>query len=136
MTEDEALRERAMRLLETMVRPMSEQPIGFGRMLCAADLFLGPVREIAIAGSPDMPGVQGLAGVVARRYEPNAVMGLADPAQQALIDRLPFLQFRPMRGGIATAYLCEQHTCLPPVTTEEDLNRLLDEGTGVMWVSF
>jgi len=41
-----------------------------------------------------------------------------------------------MRGGIATAYLCEQHTCLPPVTTEEDLNRLLDEGTGVMWVSF
>ena len=136
MTESEELRERAMRLLETMVRPMSEQPIGFGRMLCAADLFLGPVREIAIAGNPEQPGVRGLASVVARRYEPTAVMGLADPAQPALIDRLPFLQFRPMRGGIATAYLCEQHTCLPPVTTEEDLNRLLDEGTGVMWVSF
>ncbi len=136
MTESEDLQARALRILETMSRPMAEQPLGFGRMLCAADLFLGPIREIAIAGSKDQAGVMGLAHVVARRYEPNAVMGLADPGQQSLIDRLPFLQFRPMRGGIATAYLCERHTCLPPVTTEEDLNRLLDEGTGVMWVSF
>jgi uncharacterized protein YyaL (SSP411 family) len=119
-----------------MVRPMTEQPIGFGRMLCAADLYQGPAREIAIAASPGAHGVDELAAVVARRYEPNAVMGLADPEQPDLLERFPFLQFRPQRGGMTTAYLCERHTCLPPVTTAEDLNRLLDEGTGVMWVSF
>ena len=55
----------------------------------------------------------------------------------ARADRLfEAIDFRPQRGGMTTAYLCERHTCLPPVTNADDLNRLLDEGTGVMWVSF
>jgi len=136
MTEREEYTTTAQQLLEAMVRPMTEQPIGFGRMLCAADLYHGPAREIAIAASPGAHNVDELAAVVARRFEPNAVMGLADPDRPEFLERFPFLQFRPQRGGMTTAYLCERHTCLPPVTNPDDLNRLLDEGTGVMWVSF
>jgi uncharacterized protein YyaL (SSP411 family) len=136
MTADEDLIARIYRLTETMSRPMSEQPIGFGRWLAVADALVGPMKEIAIAGAASEPGVDAFAATVARRYEPNAVTGLADPSQPAVIERFPFLQFRPQRGGVATAYLCEHHTCMPPVTNPAALDNLLNEGTGVSWVSF
>jgi uncharacterized protein YyaL (SSP411 family) len=136
MTADEGLSGRIFRLVESMSRPMTEQPLGFGRWLAVADALVGPIREIALAGSPTDEAVGEFAGVVARRYEPNSVLGLADPAQPDLIERIAFLQYRPQRGGAVTAYLCEHHTCLPPVTDPAALNQLLDEGTGVMWVSF
>jgi uncharacterized protein YyaL (SSP411 family) len=136
MTEREEYQTRALRYLETMARPMTEQPIGFGRALCATDLYRGPVREIAIAGKAGETGTNAFVTAVATRYEPNAVIGLADPDQPAFADRFPFLQHRPQRNGGATAYLCERHTCMPPVTTPAELDRLLDEGIGVEWVSF
>ena len=126
----------AQQILESMVRPMSDQPVGFGRFLCATDLYLGPVREIAIAATTGDPDASAFAATIARRYEPNAVIGLADPERPAVTDRFPFLQYRPLRNGQIAAYLCERHTCLPPVTTPPDLDRLLDEGVGVEWVSF
>jgi uncharacterized protein YyaL (SSP411 family) len=136
MTADEELSARIYRLAESMSRPMTEQPLGFGRWLIVADALVGPIREVAIAGAVGDAGVSAFAGVVARRYEPNCVTGLADPAQPAFIDRFPFLQYRPQRNGAVTAYLCEHHTCLPPVTDPAALDQLLTDGTGVMWVSF
>ena len=126
----------AQQILESMVRPMSDQPVGFGRFLCATDLYLGPVREIAIAATTGDADASAFAATVARRYEPNAVIGLADPEQPTVTERFPFLQYRPLRNGQVAAYLCERHTCLPPVTTPAELDRLLDEGVGVDWVSF
>ncbi len=136
MTGNEAYGVRALRFLEAMARPMAEQPVGFGRILCAADLYRGPIREIAIAGKADDPDTNAFISTIADRYEPNAVIGLADPDQPDLTERFPFLQFRPQREGKVTAYLCEHHTCLPPVTSPSELNRLLDEGIGVEWVAF
>ena len=136
MTADEDLSARLFRLTESMSRPMTEQPLGFGRWLVVADALVGPIREIAIAGAAENEQTGEFAAVVARRYEPNSVTGLADPAQPGFIERFPFLQYRPQRGGAVTAYLCEHHTCLPPVTDPAALDGLLNEGTGVMWVSF
>jgi uncharacterized protein YyaL (SSP411 family) len=136
MTEREEHQTRALRYLESMATPMVEQPIGFGRVLCAADLYRGPVREIALAGKADDPGTRDFVVAIAGRYEPNAVIGLADPDEPAFAEQFPFLQHRPQRNGGATAYLCERHTCMPPVTTPAELHRLLDEGIGVEWVSF
>jgi uncharacterized protein YyaL (SSP411 family) len=136
ITEQQPYRDRAHHLLESLAKPMTEQPIGFGRALCAADLYRGPIREIAIAGKAGDEETNAYLVSIAARYEPNAVIGLSDPDQPEFAERFPFLQFRPQRDGLATAYLCERHTCLPPVTTPEALDKLLDKGTDVEWVSF
>lgn len=136
MTADEDLSARIFRMAESMSRPITEQPLGFGRWLIVADALVGPIREIAIAGAVSDTQVNEFAAVVARRYEPNSVAGLADPAQPEFLERFPFLQYRPQRNGEVTAYLCEHHTCLPPVTDPAALDQLLNEGTGVMWISF
>ncbi len=136
MTERADYGERSQRMLEALARPMAEQPLGFGRWLCAADLHRGPIREIAIAAPSGEAEALTFVATVVRRYEPNAVIGLADPANPEFAERFPFLQHRPLRNDRATAYLCERHTCLPPVTSPAELNRLLDEGVAVEWVSF
>jgi uncharacterized protein YyaL (SSP411 family) len=136
MTADADLQRRAAAILTMMARPMSEHPTGFGRYLSALDFYLGTPREVAIAGRPGEDGVDAFADVVYQRYEPNALLGLADPDQPALGERLPFLANRPMRDGQITAYLCERYACLPPVTDPADLVIQLEQGTGISWQEF
>jgi uncharacterized protein YyaL (SSP411 family) len=126
----------ASAVLRSLVRPMAEQPLGFGRFLATVDLYIGTRREVAIAGRRDDPTVEELAAAVYRRFEPNTILGFADPEDNSDTAGLPFLEQRPMRQGKATAYLCEHFSCMPPVFDVESLTKLLEQGTGVIWQEF
>jgi uncharacterized protein YyaL (SSP411 family) len=115
---------------------MADHPTGFGRFLAVLDGYLATPREVAIAGRADDPRVDELAAAVYRRYEPNAVLGFADQADATSAALLPFLAERPMKDGVATAYLCERYACLPPVTEVADLLIQLEQGTGITWQEF
>jgi uncharacterized protein YyaL (SSP411 family) len=136
MTGREGYGQRAAELLRTMARPMAEHPTAFGRWLCALDLELGTTKEVAVAGDRTDPALLALVGVVFSRYEPNAILGHADPNDATLPDLLPFLAHRPVRNGVATAYLCEHFACLPPVSDPADLAVQLEQGTGIAWRDF
>ncbi len=136
MTGNEAYQRRATGILRALARPMAEHPTAFGRFLSALEFALGTPKEVAIAGDRGDPGVEALAAQVYRRYEPNAILGFADPADSSINDLLPFLAERPARGGTATAYVCERYACLPPVTDPADLAIQLEQGTGVVWQEF
>ncbi len=127
---------RAVAILQTMARPMAEHPTGFGRFLSALDAYLATPREVAIAGRAGDPPVDLLAAAVYRGYEPNAILGFADQDDPAPAELLHFLAERPMKGGVATAYLCERYACLPPVTEAADLLIQLEQGTGISWQEF
>ena len=136
MTENEEWVRRATLLLATMSEPMADQPTGFGRFLAAAESALSTPKEVALAGERNDPALDALADAVFLRYEPDALLGYADPADPTLGARFPFLANRPPRDGTATAYLCERFACLPPVTTPEALLTALDQGTGITWQEF
>jgi len=127
---------RATLLLATMSEPMADQPLGFGRFLAAAESALSTLKEVALAGERADPALTTLADTVYHRYEPNALLGYADPADPTLGERYPFLANRPPQNGKATAYLCERYACLPPVTEPEALLAALDQGTGITWQEF
>ncbi len=133
MTANDEYARRAGRVLAMMAAPMAEQPVGFGRFLCALDIHLATPKEVALAGDRADPALDTLAAAVYRRYEPNVVLGFADPADSTIAERLPFLANRPPRDGRATAYVCERFACLPPVTDPADLAIQLEQGTGVSW---
>ncbi|MCC6791729.1 MAG: thioredoxin domain-containing protein [Thermomicrobiales bacterium] len=125
--------EKAVEVLRLLARPMAEQPIGFGRYLATLETYLGTHREIAVVGKRDDPAVADLAAVVYGRFEPNAILGYVDPDDAGSIDGLPFLEYRPMQKGMATAYLCEHFSCMPPVHDAAALEDLLTQGTGITW---
>jgi uncharacterized protein YyaL (SSP411 family) len=133
MTGRENYTERAGALLGALVRVMRDHPIAAGRYLSATDFYLGPVKEVALAGERDSENLQALLDAVYDRFEPNVVVGFVDTEQPEMTQQMPFLQERPPRDGRATAYVCEYFACLPPVHDPEALLRQLEEGTGISW---
>jgi uncharacterized protein len=123
---------RGTAILAHLVRPMAEQPLGFGRALVALDTYLGTPKEVVIAGDPGDEMVGSFVRAAYARYEPHMLVGVAKPKARAA-KLLPFLAERPMRNGKIAAYVCEHYSCLPPVTDPSDLSMLIERGSGVSW---
>ncbi|WP_298402509.1 thioredoxin domain-containing protein [uncultured Chloroflexus sp.] len=116
---------RAEQVLQQVAPMLSRFPLGFGRMLCAADLAIGPIRELAIIGPPDHPATQALVAEARAAYRPRLVIARAEPGDPVAA-LSPLFADRGMVDGQPTAYLCEQFTCLLPVTTPEALRAQLN----------
>ena len=110
--EYERLAASALRLVRDA---MGEAPTGFGHALSALDLYLGPGREVAIAGDPDDERTRALAAEVGGAYRPNAVLAVGVPGGEGSAT-VPLLADRVMRDGVPTAYVCRRFTCNLPVT--------------------
>jgi uncharacterized protein YyaL (SSP411 family) len=136
MTGNEAYSERGGEILRFMARTMREHPLAAGRYLSATDFYLGPVKEVALAGNLDDADLQIMLNAIYDRFEPNLIVGYVDADRADMIDLQPFLQDRPARDGRATAYVCEHFACLAPVHDAETLLRQLAEGTGINWRDF
>jgi uncharacterized protein YyaL (SSP411 family) len=133
VTSNDDMIQRGSDVLRSMRDFMEDQPLGFGRYLTAACRLLGTVREVSIASPPDDAGIRPFQEAIYGRYEPNAILGLVSDDAVAI---MPWLADRPVRNGQATAYLCEQFVCLPPVTVPADLTMQLEMGTGMSWQAF
>ena len=120
---------KAEKILAPMRDEMRTQPRAHLNLLCAADFYLGSVREIALAGRYDSSDTGELLDAVHRRFIPNKVLALIEPAAadaeatQALI---PLLAGKRMISGKATAYVCENYACKQPVSDAASLEELLD----------
>jgi len=108
-------------IVESLVTPAHEYPAAFGRILAVGERHLAPVRELVFAGNPGTPSLDGLRRVAALRYLPDVVIGYAVPGNPVT---WPMMMERPVAGE-ASAYLCQDFTCLPPVGTAEALETLL-----------
>jgi uncharacterized protein YyaL (SSP411 family) len=113
-------------ILRTMADGMDQQPLAFGRLLCALDFCLNPGQEIAIVGDPAATDTEALLAEVYRRYLPNSVLALAAPGDAATPALVPLLADRGQIGSRATAYVCRGFVCNLPVTGPEALGRQLD----------
>jgi hypothetical protein len=109
---------------------MLAQPTGYVNLLCAADFFLYPTREIAIAGKRRGGDTQRLLEVIHGRFIPNKVLALVEPGapgSAAVEDRIPLLRHKGMISGKATIYVCRNHNCKLPMTDEAALVKVLGE---------
>ena len=105
-----------------VIRPYLERAAtGFGHALCALDLYLSTVREVAIVGDPSEAGTRRLIREVHGRYLPNAVLAVGPGSDGTAAQEVPLLRDRTAREGLATAYVCERFTCRTPVTDPEAL---------------
>ncbi len=110
--------------LRAMHGKLGQAPGAHAALLSAADLALGPVTEIALAGAPGNPALEALRRVVDDVYLPNAVVtwrgsegggpsGDAGNATQAVV-----------------AQVCVGSACRPPVRSPRELAKLLKVAQG------
>ncbi|MSR83734.1 MAG: thioredoxin domain-containing protein [Candidatus Latescibacteria bacterium] len=124
MTGDGELRAKAERTLQLFGGLMRQVPSASAQMLCALDFYLSPPCQIAVVG----PGTEQLLKVVWGHFLPAKVVvgvGAGDDPDEVVRD-IPLLAGKiPAHMGRASAYLCRNFTCSPPVGESEVLNAML-----------
>ncbi len=96
--------------LAAMQPLLARYPLAFGQWLIALDYALAHPREIAIMGNPAAPDTRALLEACCTGYSPHQVVA-AGPT-----GAIPLLANRGQIEGRATAYVCVDGTCRPPVT--------------------
>jgi uncharacterized protein YyaL (SSP411 family) len=119
-------------VLETFSRQLEESPAYSSFMLEALSLWLGPAREIVIAGSAEAGDTKQMIALVRGKFLPNAVVLFHDSGKvgSAIETIVPFVESQIAIGGKATAYVCENYACKKPVQTIGELDGLLTEVSG------
>ena len=117
--ENEAQRSAAEGMLGALREMMVRYPTSFGMWLQGADFAAGPVRQIAVIGSPDDPETQSMTAAIWQAYRPRVVAAFSeeqvDPSAPELLHERGLLHGKP------TAYVCEGFTCNLPVNTTAEL---------------
>jgi len=112
--------ELAQRSLSAMQPLLGQYPLGFAQWLQALHYTLARPREIAIVGDATSPEVHALLNACAG-YHPHQITAVGAVAD------VPLLQDREQIEGQATAYVCIDLACRPPVTEPEALRALLED---------
>jgi uncharacterized protein YyaL (SSP411 family) len=115
MTGEARYEDAALSLIRLLHVIAPQHPLAFGHLLRAIDFHLAPVREVALAGDD----VGELARVVRGGFWPYTVLAGGDS------DAVPLLEGRVPVDGQAAAYVCQHFTCQLPVTSAEELTKLL-----------
>jgi uncharacterized protein YyaL (SSP411 family) len=128
MTGDQKLSEMADRTLAMFSGRLNELPQEMPQMLAALDFHFDKPIQIIIAGQRGKEDTEKMLREAHARFIPNKIILLADGgAGQEFISRhLPFIQSVKMRGGKATAYICENYTCKLPTTDLSIMAKQLD----------
>jgi uncharacterized protein YyaL (SSP411 family) len=120
-------RRRALQTIEALRGQWERSPQALPQLLCALELARQPPRTVVLAGDPQADDFRALAATLHERLGLRQVLLAADggDGQHWLAARLPFLAEMKPLGGRATAYVCENFTCRPPVTEPAALRRML-----------
>jgi uncharacterized protein YyaL (SSP411 family) len=105
---------------------MARYPSAFGYLLGALDFNLSTPKEIVIVGESGADDSLALLREVWKRYLPNKVVAQTAEQDEEAASVVPLLRERPAPGGRATAYVCENYSCLQPVNTPAELAAQLD----------
>jgi len=118
--------EAARGALGLLTEAMRQVPQAFGEALGAADMLIVGLSEVAIVGEPHDAHTRELLAVVQHPYRPNVITALAHQNVEGETT-IPLLNYRMMRAGKPTVYVCQHFACMMPVTTPEETDKLLAE---------
>ena len=91
---DDARRQRAMRVLESVTEPLTRYAPAFGHMLGAADMAVHGAVEVAIAGDPAADDFRALADAVGSQYVPSLIRRRPTCAVSTCVRSRPAIQRR------------------------------------------
>ena len=123
---DPELTKKAENIFLSFYDELMEYGLNSAYMLQALHLYLGGLKEVAIIGKRNDVATQSFLTTLRKGFFPNSVFAFSyedEVEKNAKI--IPLLGGRKLHQGKATAYVCRQGTCLPPVQTSEELVKLL-----------
>jgi uncharacterized protein YyaL (SSP411 family) len=122
------LHDKADRTIQTLAGRVGDVAYGCERLLSAILFARSNPREIVIVGQPSKPETAELLRTFHLTCDFNRVVLLLDPADPDAAEwqqQIPSLRNKLQIAGRPTAFVCRNRTCSRPVTTPDDLARLL-----------
>jgi hypothetical protein len=103
--------------LQSALPVMRAAPEAVAQMLVAADLWLGPTWEIAIAGDLSAPATQRVLTALRQAFIPRRVIACrgATPGAPRSSALDPLFAGKAAAADEPTAYVCEGFACQAPV---------------------
>jgi len=121
------LNELTFKLVETFSGTVSKHPSAYTFFLSAFDFLIGPSFEIIIVGksSDDISKIQKLLN---SKFIPNKILLYKPTDREDEINLIaPFLTHYKEIDGKTAIYICTNYECKQPVTSVEEMMRLIDE---------
>jgi hypothetical protein len=125
LTGQDTYRDRAEEILRLYHAEAAENPFAYASLLEALELWFEGPTEVVVVGRRAMPEVEQLWAAVGSVYLPHRVLVAAEPGEP---DPLAPARGRLPIDGRATAYVCRNFACSPPVTDAGALRALLTVG--------
>ena len=117
-TTDPQYRARAENAFRYAAPTLMSNPISLSEMLLALDFYLDRPKQVVVV-IPRGAGKDEAAHLLSAfrgKFVPNRVLSVVREGQeQEMVARIiPLVRGKEASGGRATAYVCEERTCMPP----------------------
>ncbi len=131
LTSDSQHADRAREMFKTFGGSVAESPTGHSHFLMAVYLEQLPGTEITIVGDPASGDTGDMLKTINKIFAPEVSVLFKPPGHMAeqLGQIAPIVKDRNMIEGKATAYVCKEFACQPPVTSAEQLADMLKLAT-------
>ena len=126
LTGNSAIAEIADKQLTAFGGTVNQSPPGYAHFLMAVYLAENPTTEISIIGDIKNKEVKEMLDLVNQGFNPNRLVAVKVPGSmgEEISKLIPIIKERNQIDGKATAYVCKNFSCQPPVTEIEKLRNL------------
>jgi uncharacterized protein len=100
-----------------------EYPLFYGKWLCAINIFLSPVIELALLFPPNYKNVRLYDSVLWSTHRPDCIVAATTYPPEQRSPKL--LHNRSLVNDQPTVYICRNFTCDLPIQTPEQLREKL-----------
>lgn len=119
---DITLENKAEQALKLFYGRVKEQPAAYTFFLSAALTYFHPGQEIVIVGDRKDPDSKAFLDKINHSYLPRILVLFKEDEQTAFLEGIPYVQEMKKINDRATVYLCENNTCLPPISNLDEFN--------------
>ncbi len=121
ITGDKSYLEAGEKGLRAVSSHIEKYPSGMAAAVIALDYYLNDKIEIVIVGNGS--GRQAMVNEIYQTYLPNKLLAVSSGGGE----ELPLFEGRSASGSEATAFVCRNSVCKLPVSSSEELKKLLNE---------
>ncbi len=125
-TFDEKYLKKSEMIFRAFQPEVSNRPSVYSQMLMALQFFLGPVKEIVIAGDVSEGAGRDMLTQIFRVWIPQKVLIVKSPAvSERIVSLMPFTKDQNPAGKVTQVFMCENQTCQNPVKSLDELKEVL-----------
>ena len=120
--------DKASQMIKTFSQSIKTSPSSYTQFLSGLDFYLGPSREILLAGNDDEK-IRCYLKILRENFIPNKVILCKSKGNSESLSKVTaFTKPFQAQDGETLVYICENFSCNLPINSERELKEILSAG--------